>query len=188
MHIRDKRSVSEQVRSGFRIAGFILLTLALMSVLLDSTAFLLGKNSNPGPGHRFIGAAGLLAVSILMLFTSRYWAKWFAAVLAWAILRWAFRAPFNASLSGWLILEVLAILAVLFVLSVGPAMRRTPKRIETVGLVVAVLSLSFATVASSYFPAIVGIAVLGLARFIAWKKPERRSHHSSAKTLGQVAR
>jgi len=49
MHIRDKRSVSEQVRSGFRIAGFILLTLALMSVLVDSTAFLLGKNSNPGP-------------------------------------------------------------------------------------------------------------------------------------------
>jgi len=95
MHIRDKRSVSEQVRSGFRIAGFILLTLALMSVLVDSTAFLLGKNSNPGPGHRFIGAA---------------------------------------------------------------------------------------------VPAIVGIAVLGLARFIAWKPPEHRSHHSSAKTLGQVAR
>jgi hypothetical protein len=188
MHIRDKRTVGEQIKSGVRLAGFFLLSLVLVWVMTASTALLLGKNANPDTWLRLFGAGGLIAVSILMYFTSRYWAKWFAATLAWATLRWALRAPLFASLSGWSILELLALLATLFALSVGPAMRRTPEKVESIGLIGALLSLSFASVLASYTPLFIGIAVLGLARWIGWKKLERRILYSKAAAREQAAR
>jgi len=43
VNIRDERTVAEQVQSGFRLAGWLLLTLAFIYALLLCAGFLVGK-------------------------------------------------------------------------------------------------------------------------------------------------
>jgi len=81
VNIRDERTVSEQVRSGLRLAGWVLLALALLLVLLASASAVLNKTEHPSLVVRVAGACGLIAISILLFVSTQYWAKWFVGFL-----------------------------------------------------------------------------------------------------------
>src|SRR5258707_418823 len=81
------RTVGQQVRSGLRLAGFVLLTIALYFLLIYSTILLAGKNQNSTELHRVLGGCILLALATLMFFSIRHWAKWFVAIIGYLILK-----------------------------------------------------------------------------------------------------
>ena len=99
VNIRDERSVSEQVKSGLRLAGWVLLALALIFVLLGSTGFLLGKGDYNQPIYRLLGACGLLAISTVMFATVRHWAKWLIGVMGFLALKTVFALAFGSSVT-----------------------------------------------------------------------------------------
>jgi hypothetical protein len=73
VNIRDERTVAEQVQSGFRLAGWLLLTLAFIYALLLCAGFLVGKGEYNQPIYRVAGACGLVALSVVMFMTVRRW-------------------------------------------------------------------------------------------------------------------
>src|SRR4029078_10637782 len=81
VNIRDQRTIGEQIKSGFRLAGWILLTFVFIVFLLGSTTCFLAQNENPQPILRLLGACGLLVGSIVMFVTVRRWVKWFFGAL-----------------------------------------------------------------------------------------------------------
>ena len=189
MNIRDRRTAGEQVRSGFQIAGLVLLTLVLVGAMLKSAAFVAGTDSNPQLSHRILGGATLAAVSVLMFFTVRYWAKWFATFLVWAVTRFAFKSSLSSHIvGGWWIPELLLVLTALFILSIEPVWRRDPSKIEAIALVLVVLSLSFATVLASFNPLFAGLITLAGARVITWRKSNHHGHASNPHVIGQEAK
>jgi hypothetical protein len=185
MNFHDTRTVGEQVKSGFRIAALILLAFALVAALLPSTVLLVGKGSNPQLSGQMLGGAGLIGISVLMFFTVRSWAKWFVVFLSWVIIRSAIAAPLSSrSTPAWWILELLLILVALFALSMGAALRQDPEKVETVGLIIAALSLSFATVLVSYVPLLIAVGALALARLITWRRLAGGVPNSSSPAVG----
>ena len=170
VNIRDKRTVGEQIRSGFRLAGWILLTLAFISLVLASTASVVGNaNGNyTQPIHRLLGACGLLATSTVMFITVRRWAKWFVGALGYMILKVAVslllgRTPSVPSITRPRLefLEFLVVL-VLAILLCARYLTPTPRTVETVGLVGLVIALSFTVIYDSSLPILAGVAVLGM--------------------------
>ena len=49
MNIRDRRTIGEQVRSGLRLAGWVLFILAFAFSVLGSTTLLVGKGDFTRP-------------------------------------------------------------------------------------------------------------------------------------------
>jgi hypothetical protein len=161
VNIRDERTVGEQVKSGFRLAGWVLLTLALIYVLLGSTGFLLGKGDYNQPIYRLLGACGLLAISTVMFATVRHWVKWFFGVLGLLALKTVFSLVLGSSVTRprlWfiefgLLLGLAAMLCVRY-------LNRKPAKIEGAGVVSLVIALSFSLVCNSNAPLLLGVAVL----------------------------
>jgi hypothetical protein len=86
VNIRDERTVGEQVKSGLRLSGWVLLTLAFIYAMLLCTGFLIGKGEYNQPIYRVVGACGLVAMSILMFATVRHWVGWFLGALGFLAL------------------------------------------------------------------------------------------------------
>ncbi len=161
VNIRDERSVSEQVKSGLRLAGWVLLALALIFVLLGSTGFLLGKGDYNQPIYRLLGACGLLAISTVMFATVRHWAKWLIGVMGFLALKTVFALAFGSSVTRprlWFV--EFALLLGLAALLCKRYLKREPEKIEAVGLVGLVVALSFTLMCNSNAPLLLGVAVL----------------------------
>jgi len=166
----DKRTVGEQVKSGFRLAGLLLLTFVLFVTLLVSTFFLTAKGQNPTVFHRFLGACGLVSIATAMFFSVRYWAKWFVGLLGYLIFKLAI-----SLLLGWtpsvpsiarprlVFLEYLvtSVAAIWFCLRYAS---HVPRRIETLGLIGLVISFAFGIVHDSPVPVLIGLSLLGSAQ------------------------
>jgi hypothetical protein len=58
VNIRDERTVGEQIKSGLRLAGWTLLTLTLLLLLLGSTSLVLNKSAHPSIILRAVGVCG----------------------------------------------------------------------------------------------------------------------------------
>ena len=169
VNIRDKRTVGEQIKSGFRLAGWILLTFAFVTLVLASAAAVVGKaNGNYTQAiYRLLGACGLLATSTVMFITVRRWAKWFVGALLYMILKVAVslllgRTPSVPSITRPRLefLEFLVVLMFAFLLC-ARYLTHTPRTVETVGLVGLVIALSFTVIYDSSLPVLAGVAVLG---------------------------
>ena len=133
--IRDKRTVGEQVKSGFRLVGWLLLTLAFIYALLLCAGFLVGKGEYNQPIYRVAGACGLVALSVVMLMTVRHWVGWFIGALGYFVLKTAFALLLGSSLVRprlWFI-EFALLLGFAILLCVRYASRK-PQRIVAVGL------------------------------------------------------
>ena len=168
VNIRDKRTIGEQIKSGFRLAGWVLLTLAFIFLVLASTALLVGKSNHTQPIPRLLGVCGLLATSTVMFITVRRWAKWFVGALGYMILKLAVSLLLGFTLSvpsisrpRLVFLEFLMVVVVATVLC-ARYLTYTPRAIETVGLVGLVIALSFSMVCDSSLPILAGVTVLGL--------------------------
>jgi hypothetical protein len=185
MNIRDKRTVGEQIRSGFRLAGWVLLTLAFIFLVLASTASLVGKGNHTQPIHRLLGVCGLLAASVAMFITVRRWAKWFVGVLGYMILKLAVslllgRTPSLPSITRprVVFLEFLVVLAFALLLC-ARYLTHTPRTVETVGLVGLVIALSFSVMCDSSLPIFAGVVVLGMIQLTHARRQVRTGPGSS---------
>jgi membrane-associated HD superfamily phosphohydrolase len=179
VNIRDERTVGEQVKSGLRLAGWLLLTLAFIYVLLLCAGFVVGKGEYNQPIYRVAGACGLVALSVLMFMTVRHWVGWFIGALCYFVVKTAVALLLGSSIVRprlWFI-EFALLLGLAILLCVRYVSRK-PQRIEAVGLVGLVLALSFALVCDSNNPILIGVAALGLIQFAYGRK--RRTATSKA--------
>jgi hypothetical protein len=184
--IRDSRTIGEQIRSGFRLAGWILLTFALFVVLLGSTFLLTAKGGNPTVLHRFWGVCGLVSTATAMFFSVRYWAKWFVGLLGYLIFKLAIsllmgRTPSVPSIARprLIILEYLVTSVAAMWLCLKYA-GHVPRRIETLGLIGLVVSFAFGIVYDSPVPVLVGLSFLGLSQLgeYWWRQHFLKTRHS----------
>jgi hypothetical protein len=171
VNIRDERTVGEQVRSGLRLAGWVLLTLAFICVLLLCAGFVVGKTGYNQPIYRVVGASGLLGMSILMYATVRHWVGWFLGALGYLVLKTVFALLLGSSLVRprlWFI--EFALLLGLAVLLCARYLSRKPQNMEAAALVGLVLALSFALVRDSNTPVLFGVAVLAVVQIAFGRK------------------
>ena len=180
--IRDKRTVGEQIKSGFRLVGWVLLTLAFISLILGSINLLTGKGDHVRPLFRVLGACGLVAASSVMFVTIRHWVKWFFGFLAYSALKVAiaFLLGFTPSMPSivrprLVFLELLVLLMVAVVLCLR-YLTHAPRKIEAAGLVVLVITISFSMVYDSNLPIICGIALLGVTQLVHSGTRSRLTH------------
>ncbi len=182
MNIRDQRTISEQVRSGVHLAGWLLFTLAFAFLVLVSTTLLLGRGDFTRPIYRLVGACGLTATSAVMFLTVRYWVKWFFGAQIYIALKAAISLllGFSPSVPSLvrprpLFLELL-LLAALAAALCFRYLSHAPRKIEAVGLVGLVVALSFTTVCDCNLPFLSGLVFLGsiqIASSLAYKRHRR---------------
>jgi hypothetical protein len=159
VNIRDERTVSEQFKSGLRLAGWVLLTLALLWVLLASASAVLNKTEHPSLVVRVAGACGLIAISILLFVSTQYWAKWFVGFIGLYAFKSAFAMVFRPKA---LYLQFLVLLTPAFVLCAKCVLNNIPRNTEKLGFVVLVLTLGFTLVLDSTLPLLIGVATFAL--------------------------
>jgi hypothetical protein len=186
VNIRDERTIGEQIRSGFRLAGWILLTFALFVVLLLSTRLLTAHRENPTVFHRLLGACGLVSVATTMFFSVRYWAKWFVGLLGYLIFKLAISLLMGQTPSMPSIARPRLVFLEFLVTSVAAMwlcfryVGHVPRRIETLGLIGLVVSFTFGIVYDSPMPVLVGLPLLGLSQLAEywWRQHFLQKHHS----------
>jgi hypothetical protein len=161
VNIQDERTAGEQVKSGFRLAGWVLLTLAFIYALLLCAGFLVGKPEYTQPIYRVVGAFGLMTMSIVMFATVRHWVRWFLGALGYLVLKTAFALLLGSSLVRprlWFI--EFALLLGFAVVLCARYVRRKPDKLEAAGLVGLVLALTFTLVRDSNTPVLFGVVAL----------------------------
>jgi hypothetical protein len=171
VNIRDERTVSEQVKSGFRLAGWVLLTLAFIYALFLCVGFLTGKTEYNQTIYRVIGAGGLVGMSILMYATVRRWVGWFLGALGCLVLKTVFGLLLGSSLVRprlWFV--EFALLLGLAVLLCTRYLSRKPHKTEAAALVGLVLALSFTLVRDSNTPVLFAVAALALVQIVFVRK------------------
>jgi len=183
VNIRDDRTIGEQVKSGFRITGLLLLAVGFMFIVFGSTTLFLGKGNFNGPIFRVLGACGLAATSTVMFFTVRHWVKWFIGALGYLALKAAFALLLGFTPSApsivrprLLILELVLLAGIAIVLCTR-YLSHVPRKIETAGLVGLVLAISFATASDSAIPLFVGVTILALIQLT-----HRSAHRKALRT------
>ena len=79
----DRRSVIEQVKSGFKIASAILTSFA--AVMLFTVGYV--DVTTPERRHVALGWLILITVAATLLFTVKFWAAWFCGVASYLAVR-----------------------------------------------------------------------------------------------------
>lgn len=178
MNIRDDRSVGEQVKSGVRLAGWVLLTLASIYVLLLCAGLFIGKPEHNQPIYRVVGACGLVAMSMLMYATVRHWVGWFLGALGYLVLKTVFLLLLGSSLvQSRMWFAEFALLLGLAALLCARYISRKPQNIEAAALVGFVVALSFALVLDSVTPLLSGVIVLAVVQ-ISHGRKHRQQHQT----------
>ena len=169
MNIRDERTVGEQMKSGFRLAGWLLLMLAFIYGLLLCAGFVIGKGQYSQPVYRVVGVCGLVVMSGTMFATVRHWLKWFVGALGYLVLKTLFFLLLGSSVvRPRLWFAEFALLLGLAVLLCIRYVDRKPQKIEAAALVGLVLALSFSLVRNSNAPVLFGVAVLAVIQLVAY--------------------
>jgi hypothetical protein len=165
VNVRDERTVGEQIKSGFRLVGWILLTLAVVWALLVSIGAVLNKTAHPSLFVRAAGACGLVAISIVLFVSTQYWAKWFVGFLG----LYAFKSAFALVLSPKsLYLQILLLLIPAFLLCARCVLNNISRNIEKLGFVMLVLTLGSTLVLDSTLPLLVGVTTFALIELAAY--------------------
>ncbi len=173
VNIRDERTIGEQVRSGFRLAGWVLLTLAVAGLILRSDMALVDRNA--AILYRIAGVCGL-ALAIALLFVSvEHWGKWFVGALGYWVAKAALTLAFRPS-------GVLVQYAVLFVCAFTLCARFALKKrhrsvVEKLGMVFIVIALSFSLALDSPRFLLAGVVALALTQLIShvFRAPLKRA-------------
>jgi hypothetical protein len=175
-----KRSVREQVVSGFRIGGLIVLSLTVFAGLLAGCSLAFEKNLP----QRATGMVLVAAVTSLLFLTTQHWAKWVFAALAFS----AFRLPFSLLFARPLDRKNIVICFAYVLAAAALTYRyihRKPRSLEKMGLVALVLGIALAVASLGYLPLLAGLFVLGICELADWLKRQRRSHRRTSIPLPQ---
>jgi hypothetical protein len=180
--MRDNRSVREQVLSGLRIGGLIVLSFVFFAAMAVSAALITGREAAPNIAHRTFGTLALGMLAAILFFTVHHWTKWLIGILAYCLLRLFVGLIFGPYLkhpvsrlqvASWIV--YLAIAALLTM----PHIRRRPKGAGRFGLVGFVLCVPFAMILESSKPLVLGLSLLALGELIEalrlWKQHRQRS-------------
>jgi hypothetical protein len=185
LNLRDNRTIEEQVWSGFRLGGSIVLTIVVVLMLLLSSILALGNPSRygyapliswPNPMvNRIVGSCGLVLLSVLTFLTARLWVKVLIGFAARVVLAGTIAVLFlsqAAIKTPRLVLAEQVGLAAAILILCFRYVDRDPTTIEAMGLTGVIVSLSFGVAARAFLPPLIGLAWLGLAEIIAWKLRE----------------
>jgi len=179
VNTRDKRPIREQIKSGFRLAGWVLLTLGFIFLVLACTALAVGKGNYTHPAYQVLGLCGLLGTSTVMFITARLWAKWFLGVLAYVVFKAALslllgRTPSVPSIARprLVFLEFLVV-SVFAAVVCSRYLTHNARTVERAGLVGLVMGLSFSVIYDSSLPLLAGAAVLGLIQLTHGRRKPR---------------
>src|SRR5690349_9255012 len=138
----DERSKIDQVKSGFRVAGWIVGSMTVIICLGKGESWLLIPE-RPAERMLGIGMTGLMVVVLYL--TARTWAKWFIGYCIYRVL-WA---PFylgRASSINWVqVAEFAAGWAVVIALGYR-FLSHKPRPLESVGLTLLIISLTWSAV------------------------------------------
>lgn len=179
MNIRDQRTVGEQIKSGFQLAGWFLLTLALLYLLLGSTSLVLDRSDHHSLVLRATGTCGLVAISVLLFVSIHYWAKWFVGFLGLYALKAAFVLILHPKS---LYLQFSLLLAPAFVLCARCVLNDIPNSIEKLGFVLLALTIGFTLVLDSTIPMLVGVLTFAAIELVSYTL-KRKDHVQSTDLL-----
>lgn len=178
--MKRNRTVREQVKSGFRIAGILILSILVFSGLVISAGFF----TTPNNGHIFsklhlLGALSLLALATLLFLTTRLWAPWLIGVLLYCFLKLlikGFLVGIDGKTVALYLLYLLAAIALTF-----RHTRRKPTGTERIGLVAFVVSVAFAMNYEPYLSLLSGLALLGCGELVELiRRVQRKQHYKTA--------
>ncbi len=173
-----KRTVGEQVKSGFRIAGLILLVFLVFISLEASLAYAIGRSDPKMGSHRFLAALVAAGLMVFMFRTTQYWAKWLLSGFAYALFRLTFGllfAPYFTRPVARTEVAVWVLYSGLGVALTARHFRRKPRGFERLGLVSFVVGAAVATVYGSPEPLWGGLSLLGLAELVEWLRHKTTS-------------
>lgn len=174
-----KRTVGEQVRSGFRIAGLMVLAFAFFVALTSAAMFSLGRSGNlTSNSHRILGSFALVVLASVLFFTTRYWAKWVLGIVCYCLVKTFFGAPVFVLFGKTDVAEELAFTAAYSAVAVLLTWRhfqREPRGMEKIGLVAFVICAPVALALQSFVPLLAGLAFLGIGELVqmmlrSWRK------------------
>jgi hypothetical protein len=169
--MRHKRSAGEQVKSGFRIAGFMLLSFLVFVGLIGGFVLLTQNIEGPQLLRQALGSVLILSLDVFMFVTARYWSKWIFGFLAYGCFRLFGGILFGSHFSHPLDRET-AVLWFLYAFAAcaltARYLRRRPTSLERSGLVLFVSCIALSAAADSPKPLFVGLAALSICEFIQW--------------------
>jgi hypothetical protein len=179
--VKRNRTVREQVKSGFRIAGAIILSFLVFAGLVISAGYLVTPNNGP-PFSKFhlLGGLSLVALATLLFLTTRIWAQWLIGILGYCFLKLligGFIVGLDRKIVTFYLLYLLAAIALTF-----RHVRRKPTGTERIGLVGFVVGIAFAMKYESYLPLLVGLALLGCGELVEQiRRAQRKQHYKTAR-------
>jgi hypothetical protein len=166
-----KRTAWEQVKSGFRIAGNILLGFTFFVALSISISFLTLRNNLEHQGaHPLLGGFSLMLLSGVLFLTTQIWARWLFAVFAYSAARLLFGVWFvtlgtNPRVDPKTAFQAILVV-VLSTLATAKFLRRAPLGAERLGLLLFFICLVFAAEYQSLVPWYAGLAILAAGHAI----------------------
>jgi hypothetical protein len=161
----QKRTSWEQVKSGFKIAGSIVLAFSFFIALWSGVRFLTLRNNIENQGtHPLLGGMSILLLCAVLFLTSQIWTKWLLAILVYSaarslglLLLLAFESSPRIDLRSALL--VIGMFFVSALASVRFA-RKTPVGAERLGTVFFLVSLVFAIEFQSWRLWLMAIAIV----------------------------
>src|ERR1700733_1671111 len=165
--VGHRRGVGEQVKSGFQIAGLMVLAFFSFIALAVGLRLATGPVDSGQNDHRLLAAMVVAAMIVFLYATVRYWARWLVGFLVLSLWRfWGalmfkgfFELPTNVTFTALLAWSLYVLAA--FALTVRHA-GRTPNGAEKVGLVSFVVCVALAMVSSSSSPLFYGLGLLAV--------------------------
>ena len=167
--MRDKRSVREQVLSGLRIGGLIVLSFVFFVAMSVSASLITGREATPSSAHRTLGTLALGILAAILFFTVHHWTKWLIGILSYCFLRLFMGLIFGPymkhpvsrlQVASWMLYLAVALLLTM------RHVRRRPKGAERFGLIGFVLGVPFAFSFGSPKPLFLGLLLLALGELL----------------------
>jgi hypothetical protein len=179
--VKDKRSGGEQVLSGLRIGGLIVLSFVFFAAMVVSASLIAGREAAPNASHRTLGTLALVLLAAILFFTVHHWTRWLVGILGYCLLRLLgglifgpyMKQPVSRlQVASWMLYLIAILLTMRHV-------RRRPKGAEKLGLVGFLVSVPFAMILESYKPLLLGLLFLALGelteRLRSWKDRHPRN-------------
>ncbi len=160
-----KRSVREQVISGLRIGGLIVLSFAFFAAMVVSASLITGREATPSIEQRLLGVLALCVLAGILFLTVHRWTEWLIGILGYCLLRLSGALIFGPYMkhpvsrlqaASWILYLAVAILLTM------RHVRRRPEGAEKFGLVGFVVCVPFAMRLESSKPLLFGLLFLAL--------------------------
>jgi hypothetical protein len=167
-----KRSVGEQIKSGFRIGGLVLLSFAVFSGLAIGFDNILGHVGEMRRPHAVLGTLLVSILACFLFMTAQYWARWMFAFLVWGCMRLGVSVLFGAYSTIHPIDRKTAVVWLGYTLTAAALtfryVKRNPTSLERLGLVTLTSCVALAGASGGIWPLVAGLAVLATCELIQW--------------------